>query len=76
MISFVCAFVAFLLFSEHIRVAASNYHSNLSIILGIFRKKINALNINLFPMGKTLDNLRQFVNTIRRNTMIAALDEI
>ena len=36
-ISFACAFAVFLLFSEHIRVAASDYHSNLSIIPDIFR---------------------------------------
>ena len=62
MISFACAFVAFLLFSEHIRVAASEFHSNISI--------------NLFPMAKTLDNLRKFINVIRHNTVIATLNKI
>ena len=37
MISFGCAFAVFLLFSEHIRMAATDYHSNLSIIPDIFR---------------------------------------
>ena len=37
MISFACAFST--LFSEHIRVVASDYHSSLSIISDIFRKR-------------------------------------
>ena len=39
MISFACALDVFLLFSEHIRVTVSDYHSNCSIILHIFWKK-------------------------------------
>ena len=49
MISFACAFAVFLLFSEHIRMAASDYHSNLSIVLNIFRKKQHS-KIYLFLM--------------------------
>ena len=48
----------FYFFSEHIRMAASNYHSNLSIILDIFRKKKTTLQENGY---KASVNLRQFV---------------
>ena len=70
----ICSYSPF--FSQHIRVAAYSYHSNLSIIFDIFRKKSNAFNINLFHMVKTLANLRQFVNIICRIAMRATLDEI
>ena len=51
----------FYFFSEHIRMAASDYHSNLSIILNIFRKKPTLQNL-FVPHGyKASVNLRQFV---------------
>ena len=68
-------FQFFYFFSEHIRMAASNYHSNLSIILDIFRKK----NVPRFICSsdyKASVNLRQFVIIIKCYTMIATLDEI
>ena len=61
--------------SEHRRVAAFAYHSNLSIILDIFLKKNTTFEINLCAMDQTAD-LKQFVDIIRRNTVIALLDEI
>ena len=51
----------FYFFSEHIRMAASDYHSKLSIILDIFRKNITLQDL-FVPHGcKASVNLRQFV---------------
>ena len=76
MISFACAFAVFLLFSEHSRMAAFDYHSNLSIILDIFRKK-KTLQDLFVPHGyKASVNLKQFVIIIKSYTKIATLDEI
>ena len=47
----ICSFSAFF---EHIRLAASDYHSNLSIILEILQKKKQCFNINLFVMAMRL----------------------
>ena len=78
MISFACAFAVILLFF------LNTYEWLLPTITVIFplfwpffeKKKKNALNINLVLMTKILANLRQLVNIIRRNTMIAILGEI
>ena len=51
----------FCFFSEHIGVAAFDYHSNLFIILDIFRKKTTLQHL-FVPHGCTTSaNLRQFV---------------
>ena len=60
-ISFACAFAVFLLFSEHIWMAASDHHSNRSIILDIFQKKTTLQGL-FVPHGyKASVNLRQLV---------------
>ena len=84
MISFACAFAVILLFFLKISewllptitvitviIVSQSFH-----YIGLFSKKASVLNINLFPMAKTLANLRQFFNIIRRNTMIATFDII
>ena len=76
MISFACAFAVFLLFSGHIRMDASDYHSNLSIIPDIFRKK-QRFKVLFVPHGcKTSVFLRTFVIIIKCYTVIVTLDEI
>ena len=66
----------FYFFSKHIRMDAFDYHSNLSIILDIFRIK-TMLQYLFVPHGyKASVNLRQSVIIIKRYTMIAALNEI
>ena len=77
-ISFACAFVVILLFfwthpSGCFWLPRYSFH-----YFGHFSKKTNDFNINLplFPMAKILANLRQFVNMIRRNTMIGTPDKI
>ena len=84
MISFACAFAVILLFFLKISewllptitvitviIVSQSFH-----YIGLFSEKASVFNINLFPMAKTLANLRQFFNIIRRNTMIATFDII
>ena len=59
----------FYFFSEHIRMTASDYHSNLSIILDIFRKKITLQHWFVPHSYNTLANLGQFVIIIKSNVM-------
>ena len=55
----ICSFSTFFL---HLQVAASDYYISLPIILAIFRKKNNDLNINFFPMA-TKFNITNYINS-------------
>ena len=84
MISFACAFAVILLFLLKISEWLLPTITVITVItvsqsfhyIGLFSEKASVFNINLFPMAKTLANLRQFFNIIRCNTMIATLDII